>query len=200
MSDRRGFTLVEVVLSLALSAMVIVMLFASLRLGHRAAAKGDSRAEVAQRVMVLSDRLSWLIAGAYPYRHFDEDKGKVQIIFSGENVSMGFVTTSVDDYSGDIVDRAGLKYVNLHLESDGLNVSEKIFFMGEGEQKAYVLEPNVTSLEFAYMDEGSGDWTDNWDTESSDYLPVAVKVILRMNLDDKEIILPPVMGDSCSTN
>lgn len=197
MSDRRGFTLVEVVLSLAILAMVVATVFAVLRLAHRAERKGTARSEASQRVMVLADRLSWLLAGAYPYKKFDKDTEKEVLFFEGDGDRLAFVTTSVDKYSGDITDLPGLKFVQLSLGPEGMRADERVFYMTEAELAKYVLEPNVTSLEIEYMEQdaetGQTEWVGDWDPDGKDYLPVAVSFLMELELDGRKIKVPRVI-------
>jgi len=197
LSDRRGFTLIEVVLSLAILAMVVATVFAVLRLAHRAERKGTARSEATQRVMVLADRLSWLLAGAYPYKQPGEEAGKETLFFEGESDMLAFVTTSVDKYSGDVPDIPGLKYVRLSLESDGLRADERLFYMEDAELEQYVLEPLATSLDIEYMEQdaetGETQWVGSWDTDTMDYLPVAVSIRIELEMDGRKIIVPPLI-------
>jgi len=197
LSDRRGFTLIEVVLSLAILAMVVATVFAVLRLAHRAERKGTARSEATQRVMVLADRLSWLLAGAYPYMQPAEDAGTEKLVFEGEGDMLSFVTTSVDKYSDDVADIPGLKYVRLSLEADGLRADERVFYMEDAELVPYVLEPLAASLDMEYMEQdaetGETQWVGNWDTDTRDYLPVAVSIRIELDMDGRKITVPPVI-------
>lgn len=197
MSDRRGFTLLEVVLSMAIVAMVVAAVFAVLRLGHRAERKGSERLEANQRVMVLADRLSWLLAGAFPYRQFDTDTGRERIFFDGEADIMEFVTTSVDRYSSDAADRPGLKFVRLALASGGLRADERVFYMNDAVLNEYVLEPNAVSLRIEYMEQdretGETVWVGNWDSRSREYMPLAVSLDIVLQLEGKEVRVPTVI-------
>jgi prepilin-type N-terminal cleavage/methylation domain-containing protein len=197
LTDRRGFTLVEVVLSMAIVAMVVAAVFAVLRLAHRAERKGVGRSESSQRVMVLADRLSWLLAGTFPYKQFDPEEETERIFFDGEADSLAFVTTSVDRYSDDAADRPGLKYVRLSLGPGGLRADERVFYMKDAVLREYVLEPGAVSLEIEYMEQdretGETGWVGNWDPRSRDYIPVAVSLRVVLDLDGQEVEVPPLI-------
>ncbi len=197
MSNRRGFTLVEVVLSLAIVAMVVAAVFAVLRLAHRAEQKGSARTEANQRVLILSDRLTWLIAGAYPLSLPDSEDESESLLFEGESDSVAFVTTSLDTYSDSPADRPGLKYVRIVLAPEGLVVEERMFYMQEAEPDVFVLEPNATSLEIEYLEQdsesGETEWVGNWDPETREYMPLAVNVRIVLKLDGRDVSVPPMI-------
>ena len=72
-SNKNGFTLLELLLGLAITALVAAMLFAVLRLGHRAEQKGQQRSEISQTERIISSRLGFLLRGAFPYVVKDEE-------------------------------------------------------------------------------------------------------------------------------
>lgn len=198
MRDNRGLTLVEVVLSLAIVGMMVGVLFTVLRMGHRAEDKGAERLEVSQKVMVVSDRLSWLLAGAYPYRQRDIEGGDEYLFFEGGVDSIGFVTTSVDTYSRDVADMPGMKYVRLGLDDKGLGVSERPFYSDdESAFRRYVLDPDAASLEIEYLepdpDDGPPQWVGNWDTDTRDFLPLAVLLRITTSAGGRKVVVPPII-------
>jgi len=197
LSERRGFTLIEVVLSLAILAMVVAVVFSVLRLAHRAERKGTERSEISQRIVVIADRLTWLLAGAYPYMEHDKEAEKDRVVFSGDAESLGFVTTSVDKYSPDTADLPGLKYVRLWLGPEGLRADERLFYMKDEDLDEYVIEPNAVRLEMEYMEQdpetGQTEWVGAWDPEDREYIPRAVSVRLVLDLDGREVMVPRII-------
>lgn len=193
-----GLTLIEIVIALTIAAVIFSILLWSLRLGHRSVEKGMERQEISQRVRVLTDRLTWLLRGAYPYS-ITTPEGKV-LYFAGSTESVGFVTTSVDPYADTLQDSAGLKWVTLFADSEGLKMQEDIFFAEVFEEEPrdeYLFDPTVTSMEFEYLDpevEGTeGEWVESWDPEEKEYLPSAVRITLAFEHEGKKIELPPVV-------
>jgi len=204
--NRNGFTLLEVVLGLAISAVILALILGAIRLSTRSQEKGMTRQEQTQRVRILYDRLGWIVRGAYPYVSLDpEDPENIELFFSGTESSLGFVTTSTDPYSEGPIDASGLKYVNLSI-SDGLVFTERVFFQGEddeAEETRYVLDTNVKRLEFSYLDqnrdeetgeEGEQEWIDEWDGTEKNYLPKAVRIRVLMKFGDQEKWMPPVIA------
>src|SRR3989304_6049815 len=67
MKGNRGFTLIELVIAVALSAVLFMMLLTAMWQAQRFREKGEEREDISQKTRILADRLTWLIGGAYPY-------------------------------------------------------------------------------------------------------------------------------------
>jgi hypothetical protein len=199
--SEEGLTLIEVVLGLTISAVVFVLLLGAMRLGNRSQEKGLARQELSQRVRILTDRLGWLVRGAYPYL-VTEDSETI-LYFTGSSERVGFVTTSIDPYSETPTDTAGLKWVSLSVDDEGLTVNEQVFFadvLGEEEGEEYVLDPMVKSADFLYLDPGGeeeaseAEWLGDWNGEEKDYLPSAIRISITIEQDGTDIEVPPVIA------
>jgi len=181
---QKGFVLIEVIIAITLSAIIIAILLAAMRLGYRSQEKSTLRDEISQKMRIINDRVTWLFRGAYPYI-VSKPEGNI-IYFSGKSGSAGFVTTSVDSYSKNqpLEDRAGLKWVQIFSDYEGLKVREKIYFLedvfDESGGTVYLIDPSVDRIEFEYFDvnkkEKTENWVSEWDHEGKDYLPAAVKI------------------------
>jgi prepilin-type N-terminal cleavage/methylation domain-containing protein len=199
LKNSRGFTLLELLISITLSVTIIVILFAGLRLGYKSMEKGTEREETAQRMRILGDRISWLLRGAYPYiRSIPEGK---MLYFKGESDSVGFVTSSVDTPAEGPEDSAGLKWVYLWVDSDGLKLREAVFFLEDVMEDdigtVYTLDPKVKDLKIEYFKitegETEGEWESEWESKDKDSLPSAVKVKLTFLINEKEIQMPEII-------
>ncbi len=107
------------------------------------------------------------------------------------------------------MDVPGLKYIKIEVD-EGLSVTEQIFFMGEegdAENNRYVLDTHVKELEFSYLDpgietdteqeeveEGEAFWTGDWDGADKHYLPLAVKIRVLIEQDEKQLWLPTIIA------
>jgi general secretion pathway protein J len=200
-----GFTLLELIISITITAVILVILLSALRLGHRSQEKGTEADISSQHMRMLNDRLTWLIRGAYPYTIKIEGEETLQ--FKGSARSLGFVTTSTDIYSDSPEDMAGLKWVTIYKGKEGLKIRESVFFFqdeAEGEEEAekdLILDPTVTGISFKYMDFGGEDeeiksevWVEGWDTEEKNYLPAAILAEITLDIGGKEVFLPPILA------
>ena len=195
---KKGFTLIELVIALTLSVVIVVILLAAMRLAYKSQAKGAEKIDMAQKIRLLEARVTWLLRGAYPFfvKKLDEQK----LFFEGESDHIGFVTTSVDSYGKGPEDAAGLKWVSLFMDNEGLKMREKVFFLedvfDEDGGKVYLLEPEVKELEFEYYDipegETQGDWVSDWDPDEKEYIPAAVKCKITLEHEGKTFVLPEI--------
>jgi general secretion pathway protein J len=196
LNNKSGFTLLEIVIALSLSVVIMVILFAALRLGYKSQDKGNDRAEMTQRMRILNDRITWLIRGTYPFLIKKTDLQK--IFFRGDSESIGFVTSSVDSYGKGPEDLAGLKWVEIFADNKGLQIREKVFFLEDVFDKSggkeFVLDPGVRKIEFEYFDlpedETTGEWVSDWDPDDKKYFPSAVKFKITFEHNGKTIEMP----------
>ena len=200
----KGFTLIELVIAITLSIVIVVILLAAMRLAYKSQEKGAERVDITQRTRILGDRLNWMIRGAYPF--FVNKPDEQKLFFEGESDRIGFVTTSVDSYGTGPEDSAGLKWVSVFADRDGLKIREKVFFLedvfdDEG-GKVYLLDPAVKKLELEYYDvpegekEGDqhGDWVSQWDPDEKKYIPAAVKFRITFEHEGKTIEMPEIIA------
>jgi len=197
----KGFTLIELVIALTLSVVIIVILMAAMRLTYKSQEKGAERIEVDQKIRVMGDRITWLLRGASPFfinKTADRDQ---KLYFEGESEKIGFVTASVDSYGKGPEDAAGPKWVSVFVDSEGLKVREKVFFLedvfDDDGGRVYLLDPEVKKLEFEYYDipedETEGDWVSEWDSDEKEYIPAAVKFKITFEHEGKSIVMPEII-------
>lgn len=199
LKNNRGFTLLELLIAITLSILILVVLGAAMRLGYKAQEKGTERGEVTQKVRILEDRIAWLIRGAYPFYLNKTDEKK--IFFDGKSDRAGFVTSSIDAHGKGPEDLAGLKWVSIFADSDGLKIREKIFFLedvfDDSKGKVYLLDPEVRKIEFEFFeikeDEKEGTWVSEWDPRDKETIPLAVKVKMTLERNGQKIEIPEMI-------
>lgn len=197
--NKRGFTLVELLIAITLSIVIFIILLAAMRLGYKSQATGTERSEQAQKVRIICDRVAWLLRGTYPFYLNKIDQQK--LFFEGKSDQAGFVTSSVDAYGLGPEDQGGLKWVSIFTDKDGLKIREKVYFLedvfDDSGGKVYLLDPDVNKIAFEYFDipegETQGSWVTEWDPEDKETLPAAVKVQMTMERGGKKIELPELI-------
>ena len=186
-------------MKLLIGVFIVVILLAAMRLAYKSQAKGAERVDITQKTRILGDRISWLIRGAYPF--FVKKPDEEKLFFEGGSDKIGFVTTSVDSYGKGPEDSAGLKWVSVFTDREGLKIREKIFFLedvfdDEG-GKVYLLDPEVKKLEFEYYDipegEKQGEWVSDWAPDDKKYIPAAVKFRITLEHEGKTIMMPEII-------
>ncbi len=187
---RRGFTLIEVVLALAIVGALLGVMFGGLRLGVAAWRQGDARAEALQHARSLSQLLTRALAGAHPYRA-GADADAARVVFQGEADRIAFVTSTPPmPFARPIAFAA----VSFSRDESGLVVLQKPLPDREPLERlsAAVADPTVTALRLRYLRPGAG-WEPRWDGAQEQALPAAVEVALTTTAVDRHGELAPVI-------
>ena len=180
----RGFTLLEVLLAMAVLALVTAICYGAFHLGIRAIERGEVAVVGAQRLRVATDVIIRQIKSAVPYaaRNRDED---IYPFFFGGATWVTFVTATGLEGGG------GLSRVSYQVVDDPprLVVSESSFFSPDqlgrdpvdkhGERSAVLLE-NFRELRFEYMlsDGIDSEWRTDWNAHDEEALPAAVRILV----------------------
>jgi len=197
-----GFTLIEVIIALTLSAVILSIVYGAVRLAWRATDRGERRMDASQHVRTLVDRIVPLIHSAYPLvRGKDDDR---ELYFIGKSDSLGLVTSDVDRYRENPANLPGLRWIRLFVDSGGLNMEESYFYdakalEGDVAGKPLAIDPYVKSVKFEYYevkeDDKNGTWVDEWEPDDDKFeLPRAVRVSLVIEEDGKKINVPPIVA------
>lgn len=198
--SQRGFTLLELILSIGILSIVLVTIYATLSMGSRTWEKGERDIEKIQRERVVMNLLSREIKSAFPYKvtPSELDDHKEFYAFDGKKDSISFV--SGVPLRGE---RGGLSWLTFLVEEDlGLVVIERdalradIFEERDSLNKddMEVLDQRVREIQFEYYQrksgktegEGEGEWEEKWDAEKEGTLPHAVKVTLTIEDEGRQ--------------
>src|SRR5262245_58419323 len=182
--NKRGFTLIEVVLAMTVLALVTAICYAAFHLGIRAIERGEVAVVGAQRLRVATDVIIRQIKSAVPYaaRNRDED---IYPFFFGGATWVTFVTATGLEGGG------GLARVSYQVVDDPprLVVTESSFFSPDqlgrdpvdkhGERTAVLLE-NFRDLRFEYMlsDSIDTEWRSEWNSHDEEAMPAAVRILV----------------------
>jgi general secretion pathway protein J len=192
-SEGEGFTLLEVVIALAIVGALLAVAFGGLRVALSAWRKGEDRAEAHQHVRTLMTVLARSIAGAHPYRIAAEDSPEPAVQFDGLPDRLSFVTRAAPF---PLAAELAFTAVRLEMESDedpGLTIRERALPNHHIFSKATPAfrDPAVTALSFRYL-RPDGGWEERWDGASEEGLPAAVEVGVQTTLDGRNVALPPI--------
>ena len=190
---RRGFTLLELLVALAIVGTLLALVLGSLRVGLAAWRQGDDRAETHAHLRSLSELLARSVAAAFPYRQSPPEGGEPQIQFKGDAGRLSFVTLAAPFPSAAPVTFTAVTFARLEGERPGLAVREKVLPNLEPfeETEPLFVDDAVTKVEFRYLPP-DGDWTDAWDGVEKKELPRAVQIRLTASLGGRTETLPPL--------
>ncbi len=196
----KGFTLLELLVSISILSVVLVMIYGTLSMGSRAWEKGEEDIERIQRMRVVMNLLGREIKSTFPYKvtPSEFDTHKEFYAFEGKKDSVSFVST-VPLKGG----KKGLSWLSFWVESDeGLVVVERDALKTDifkernniDKDEIEVLDSYVTAMKLEYYElrsgkeegEGEGEWKEHWDAEKEGTLPHAVRIELTFEEERKK--------------
>lgn len=185
-SSQRGFTLIEIILSLALTAMLLSLLstgmYTVMKDWENDTASLDE--DLDETIAIL--QLERALQGAFPHSYRDEESLGRFVYFEGANDTLSWVSSVSPQRSGGLT--------AWHLQSvtgEGVYLRLAPAMSDNPDQRLEAAEPillipNYTA-EFAYLYEEldfSKRWRGDWFGEDTQALPLAVSVILTPIDDD----------------
>lgn len=188
---KRGFTLLELMLSLTILGVVLLIIFGALRVGTRAWEKGEKELAVHQRQRAVLGLLSQQIASACIYEmkmggksfYFKGSEETMEFIsrspiVPGARTGVVFVKYSIQEGNGD-----GKKQLKLYEKDAGFMKEED--FESQRAEDLFTLISGIQDLQFEYLkgskDKSETDWQAFWDLSEKTGLPLAVKIILKQD-------------------
>lgn len=207
-----GFTLLELIIAVAVIALVAGVIGGVLRLGSRAWERGEQRLEEQQRGRDLMALVSQELRSVYPYQ-IKEGERRI-FFFRGEEARVQFVS-SLSDPGPD--PGRGLRLVTIALEDgQGLFIMAAPLLGGQRPEEvrapAHLLDGRVRELHLRYL--GAEGWVNQWEPkevppqetpqgkkaaelpEPTPRIPRAVEITLTLSADTPEgrrtLSLPPI--------
>ena len=192
---RAGFTLLELVVAMAVFGLVGLGIFGVLVLGARSAGSGERITEQARRYRIANEVLSRQVTAAEPIQLPPRDEDGMgasdgddasEPFFFGDAETLEFVTTAPQR-----PDASGMAIVQYWTEDGTLRMSERPVFTAYASEKGLghavddetvttILLYDVESVTFAYQRESDSDeWYDAWDAVEEEQLPACVRIDVR---------------------
>jgi general secretion pathway protein J len=193
----RGFTLIEVLISITLLGVILVTIFGGLRIGFNAWETGEKNLDFQQHQQTILNFMQCQLASARAVSIETSDDRN--LVFIGKPNAMAFVS-SHSIMPGNIY---GDVYVQYWVEDDVDGSMLKIYenntlfesLTGELSNPSrsgmtYNLG-RIENLSLFYLRKGQGEstWSDQWEwkTEEEEKLPAAIRCVFQINKD-----MPPI--------
>lgn len=196
LSFQSGFTLLELLVSIALIGIIIMIIIGALRLGLRSVESGEKKIELLQRMRNSFNIIDAQIQSQTPLSY--EEDGERKYYFRGERTFMQFPT----NYSvwGGEKGYVLATYSVLPDESGRqvLYISENVMGLSGSTQTTLFNSFDTIYFEYLYKDptEESGRWVDTW-TDSL-YIPEKVRIHLIRDVHDYGMVIPMRVNKSSS--
>lgn len=195
MRRNSGFTLLELLLALALAAMILTLLAGGSYMVVRDWERSENRLDASLDASLALLQLERALQGAYPHVYKDKKRNRDFIYFAGEKDELTWVSTVAADRD------SGLTAWHLARgeEDKGLAVKRVPAFVNNPEKNLREAEAHLlfekfkVSFEYLYIERKNRSdetkkekWRDDWSAEKFQRLPDAVR--LRLEPDPGEPI------------
>ncbi|HDZ08714.1 prepilin-type N-terminal cleavage/methylation domain-containing protein [Pseudohongiella sp.] len=181
----QGFTLLEIMIALSLTAMLLTMLTAGM---YGVVRDWDNNAEGLERSLdetVALLQLERALQGAFPHSYRDTDTLARHVFFTGEPEALSWVSTVSPQRN------AGLTAWRLYDEpGTGVYLQLAPALSDNPQQRLQDAEPRLLladyTVEFNYLFEDlefARRWRDTWAGDELTALPMAVHILLRPDAD-----------------
>jgi len=175
---QNGFTLIEMIVAMAILSMIVAIIFPSLRVGSGAWEKGAADIDFYQRMRAVSDIIYRDISSVYSYKITpgELDTHKEFYAFFGEGDRLQFVS-----YTDVYRNMPGLTLLEYWVEEDkGLMAGytpalfsthrEMRDLKSRDRDNAVLLSADVKQIRFRYFErktkDDEGNWEERWDPET----------------------------------
>jgi prepilin-type N-terminal cleavage/methylation domain-containing protein len=187
-----GFTLLELMISIAIVGIMVSILVVVLRLGFRSVEAGEKKIESLERVRASVNLIDAQIQSELPMTH--EENGENKYYFKGQPALLEF-STNYSIWGGET------GYVVVSYRVDEEDQGKRTLWASENrvgqenKKEIKLLELfDEMYFEYFYQDptEEEGKWIDEW-TEAT-FLPTKIRLHLVKDRKDLSLILPMKTG------
>jgi general secretion pathway protein J len=205
MKPARGFTLLEVVIAVAVTAMMGGLIAAAFQSGYRTKELVENEADRYRSLRTATDRMVREISAAFVSDHYDlkrfRDQNDRPTNFVGTRDRLLFTSMAhqrlysdakesdqmVVEYFTKSTTAPGGKSRTDLVRRENPSLDERMDRGGHED----VLVEGVKRIDFAYWDSDKKDWVDEWDTrrlEKKSILPVRVRIgIVALDETEREV-------------
>ena len=206
-----GFTLVEVMVTLAILGLILLVVFGAFRLGLSAWDKGEFIKEEYQKVRISSQVISRQFKSIVPYKIKSQKVDADYLAFEGKPHYVRFVSA----FSLRARQPEGLVYAIYEFREGGSEGGSLVLYEQRALNKDFMEEPppeelavalfeGISDVRFEYYQEEdleknlTGGWEEEWNTRDKKELPKALKMTVipkkgqGMNEEFPFTILTPI--------
>jgi general secretion pathway protein J len=200
-SGEEGFTLIEVLASLALFSLLIVAVFEGSRMGLEVWRTGAPRIARLEQTIVVKDQLRKIIGDAYPlYR--ENDDGRL-IEFEGAKQKLTFLGHGPAVLADGARYRISVELAHLSSQKDLIvSMGPELAANGQNRLEKSILVENVENFELAYFgstpSEGKDVWQETWPRRNEMPKLIRLKVDFKSGDQrswDELLISPRIVAD-----
>ena len=197
----KGFTLLELLISLTILGVIVVIIFGAFRIGIRSWEKGEKDVESRQRQRIVLDLIKRQLVSTCLSEV--KDASKQLLLLKGDNKSLEFVShiPIVPD------NQFGMVYVKYMVKAEDEGKREQLTFWEKNivllnketdmsdlhEDDFFELFPGVQSITFEYLKGQTGEetpqWQETWDQTIDEGFPQAIRVILMEDVERAPIYM-----------
>lgn len=183
--NSRGFTLLELLISITMLALITAILGGALRMAHRTLDKGERKIHYLERVKASFSLVESQIQSLFPYQY--DDEGQKKFYFSGGKEKLIFAS-NYSLWRG----ARGNTFVTYDIQTDEkgkqyLKITEQI--IGLEAKDETILFNDCTSIKFEYFLKDAfeeGKWIEEW---SADEKAMPEKIKINILYGTKKIAL-----------
>ncbi len=195
----RGFTLMEVTITLTILGLIVLIIFGAFRMGASAWEKGDSLKDEYQRVRITSQLISRQLKSIVPYRVKTQKAEGDYVAFEGKSQSIRFISA----VSSKTRRPEGYVYAIYEFKQEGSDEGRLIVYEQKAlnkdlfdgypkEEESVSLCEGISKIRFEYYREEDpeknqqGGWVDEWNAKEEKELPRAIRMTMNYKNEKRE--------------
>lgn len=191
-----GFTLLELLISITMLALIVVIMMGAMRMGSRSVASGERKMDAQERFRTVLSLMDAQIQSQVPLSY--EEDGKKRYYFSGDGKTLRF-STNYSIWGG----QRGYVIVDYTVKTD--NTGKEVLYAGEqvpgieGRREIRLIKAAGISFEYFHKEraEEQGKWLEMLSGES--FIPEKVKIHIVEGTKKLFLVSPVRVGGEMIT-